>query len=479
MKKTLLIILSFAFLYHINFAQKLKKEITQDELEELKENLKSPVEISFNITISDALLTGDYPKNKEEIEKRKQKAKDKLSKDSENIDLLINVANFYEGEEKIQYLQKALNIVEENVKGRELDGNDYYKVAKIFRAAEEYEKAYDAYQKASEMIPDTAKVWSMLALFSTNAQKLDDTKLFSKKAMDIDLENMDAQIIYCQAFVMEKLMNLLNSNENSSQKEIEVDYTYIDKLVAKYPDKKKYEVVKKCYDLMMLFYDLLLNTIDELEDDIDYSNFFKPNTSQLSTLNNLEKYFKKAIKKEYVDKLFLYDMLGSVYLLQNEQAKALGYFEQVLEEDNLTSHRFYNTAFAYGLQESWTKLTPLIQKKEKMTELDYAILSLAEHKQDKLAKALEICETGRKEFFNSALLLHFKGRIQYDLGNLKDAEESLREAMRIIQNDEMIPYLQALIALEQKKWDNAYSYLQKAEDLGNEKAKEVKETYFE
>lgn len=477
MKKALLTFFSLLLLYHVNYAQELKREITEDELLVLKEELKSPVEVSLNIIINNRLLEGDYSKNNKEFEQRKQALEEKLSKDPENIDLLIAMSVYYEGEESLKYLQKAINIVEENNQGKEFTGNDYYQVAKILYAGKDYEQSFRAYQKASELIPDTAKIWSQLALFNISMQNLEEARRLAKKALDIDLENIDGQLAYGQSFMMERLML---ANEGSD-KVIEIDFSYLDKLIAKYPDNKKYEVFRKTYEAMGLFYDLMFVSLGKVNDteEIDYQNFFNFNDAQLVKLSKLEKYFSKALEKEYADKLFLYDMLGITYLLQNKQEDAVNYFEKSVAQDKVTANRFYNTVFTYGLQKNWHKIIPLIQSKEDIEDLDYALMGMAEHKQDNLQKALEICNKGLQEFFNSSLLLHLKGRIQFDLGNLKESAETLREAMRIAQEDVMISYLQALVALERKKWDNAYNYLQKAEELGHEKAQELKDKYFE
>ena len=482
MKKILIIFLSIILLQQTSFSQKLKKEISKSELEKVKEGLRSPIEMGFNIAVSRIFLNGKYAKNKQEIAKAKQEAEDKLSKDSRNTDLLIAVSNYYTGEEKIKYLQKALDILEEDTKDKAVTGNDYYTVAKIFYASGEYQKSLVAYQEAAKMIPDTSNVWSSLAsLIMTqgiNEQSIKGAREFSEKAINSDLENIDGHIVYCQSFIMEKLMNTIQSTKGKPQKNIEIDYTYLDKLITQYPNKKIYEVLKNANQLVQIFYDLTISSADEVKEDVDYEEFFKPNSDQFAKFKYLEKYFKKALKKKYVDKLFIYDMLGSIYLMQNKHSKALYYFEKIVAEDKLTSNRFYNTAFVYGIQENWGKITPLIEMKEELAEFDHALLSFVEYKQGNYEKALEKCEKGRKEFFNSALLLHIKGRVKYDLGDIEEAEEILRESTRIEQNDEAL-FLQAVIALEQEKWEEAYHFLQKSEELENERARKFKDTYFE
>lgn len=460
---------------------KPKQAIDKKELEEMKENWRLSVDMAFNFTISETLLSGDYAKNEKELEERKQDLKNKLAKDPQNPDLLRRLAIFYEGKEKEKYLEEAYNIVGKSLEKDSNNGENYFKMAEIFYAAESYENAYKAYQKASELTPKKSEAWSQLAFFSINQRQYKEVQKLTSKAIEIDPENISAQIIYFQSFLFQALEKL--SQTEDSDGKANIDYSKLEALSKLFPNKKAYKVLENSAHVLEIFYKVMIRSSNAMDRDEepDFANFFKTSKEELIEIKHLEQFFKKALKNKDASELFIQDALATLNILQNNSKDAITYLENILKVDKRSSGYYYNIAFVHAVREDWKSVENLIKEKMKKnaTARDYRIWALSKYERDDLSSAIQIIKESEAKFPNNSQTYYLRAVLEYKNNNLKTTSDYCLKAIDLDKKNGELYLLNAVISLEQEEWKKAYSALEEAEVLRNEEAVHLKKKYFD
>lgn len=486
MKNLVLLFTILTFGFQV-LGQSPHKPISPEDISALKSLIEPGADLSYVFGLSESLLKGDYPRNAQGREDRKQKLAQELEANPEDPELLRKYGTYYEGEEAINYYRKAFEALDKKIGNGEPSDKDFCTAGQIMLAAQNYPQAYEYYEKALEQNPQNAEALSQMAMFSFLQQNFEQSRLAARKALEVDLSNVDAHIFFVQSFIMQRITVLSKVKEEGGdiasvprEQLPEVDFSYAEKASQQFAQEPHYAVMAQGLKLLDVFYRVMLGLVSSVEaenaDETDFNKVFQPSTQDKELLEQMAVFFQQSYDKS--DPLFIDYALATIYVLKGENEAAEAKAQKLLEQDQLTENYYYNLAFLRAIQQKWEAAAEVIKAKIAFnaSPADYNILTLLYDKQGKTdlayqeSKKLAELAQENPEYAETVSVMAFKKG---------DYEAAKSYFTKMNSESDNLLLMQAVMALENKEWLQAYQKLQKASVEGNEEAARFLKTYFD
>lgn len=368
-----------------------------------------------------------------------------LSIDSENLEILVQLAHLYKllnnFQRSIYYIEKVLDINPNHLDCLYLLEEIYLQQADLKAAREVSEKIY-AIQPTPENLAKKINILNKLHDF-------DEVKNIEKSADNIDDEGLyEIACAYSDNYDRQKALEIFEKAYAKNNKNVKT-MLMLGKI---YYENKDFEKSKK------IFTDLeKTNPTGEV---FNYLGLFKLNENRY---NQAADYFTKAQESDALNAEYAYN-LGSAYFLNGWFEEALRCFTQAicLDSENINYH--FSLAYLYYQKQMYDKASAelhFIYKLEQHHELSNVLRALITAKNGDLLGAKADLEkiirfNEADDFAYSALSRVYKEISQTDL-----AKHAIEKAIEL--NPNSLNYLSELaeIEIEQKNYEKAKKVIDK------------------
>jgi tetratricopeptide (TPR) repeat protein len=473
--------------YFISTAQNLKKAIETAQIQALIDSfqIRSQIEFSFNQNTSD--LSDKKILTAKEIPAQRKKLETKLKNKPSGNDY-IELSDFLSeyapqdsarGKELQQLAKKAY---QQQIEQNPQDGESHFQLGNLLHSLGERQNAQAYFEKARELMPDSAKVWSRWGYFAIDYRNIEVAQYSFEKALELDVKNLDAHLGYIMTSIY-KSMSLVSVGPVNPIY-LSADMSRVELLNQKYPNVLAYETIWHASQLLEMFYRTMIGlaqAADSVDVSADLQSALKYIQTDENKLKKIETFIESALKKRQNNQSMLYDALGVIRFLNRQPDKSIALFEKSLQIDSKRLSTYYNIAFLQALDRKNTEAIATIERKMKIlaTASDYEIVAYLYARMFKWQESLAKYELGIRKYPDFPNLKIGKSVALAHLKKLSESKAQLIEGLNLNPNHAEGQHFYGLLLLLENNSNKAYYVLSNAKSLGSEGASKLLSEYFE
>ncbi|TAF63262.1 MAG: hypothetical protein EAZ55_14225 [Cytophagales bacterium] len=469
-------------------AQQLNENFTKEKLENLIDSLSLPFDATLNYSINSEKLF-DNAFTDAEKEARKNLLIERQSTDPDNgrwFALYIDFCKDSVEEEK--YSNLAIEKYQKQFQSNEksfIKGSLILDLGDVYYSKKDYQKAFQLYEQAYTLMPDSTRSAFKLGMMYLLSNRIDQAKQLFVSAMNNDINNYEAQLMYVYSFIYKAIQQGNFKEENA----LVIDYSYLQKMSNLDKNNIYAATLFQSARLFEIFYPMLFRIIDKYDSVDDkkakISYFFQPTEKEKVILNEAEIFFQSQLKNPtFRTKLFIYESLGIIKILQGNRKESEMNYKQVLNLDpkrTVCEYAVNCLIMLSALEKDFANATKIAAQEYQLhnnvkNAITHVALQWRISKTNKEVKTL--ADTYLAKYPNDWQLNLYKGILLLKDKQSAEAVEQLTKTVRLNKEEKDSHLWHGLALLSEGKTENAYDALLNASLMGLDTAKKIIETYF-
>lgn len=464
----------------------LKKEPTVSEIDTFISKIPAPTQAELNFAFAVSDLEDVPYKSPKMYQTELAEVEKKFKAKPQNLALQKDYfykfkAAYHKDTTQIQALRSPLiGKLQKNIEENKEVAESHHYLSGIYLDIFDLDKAQFHAQQATELMPDSAKVWLSSAGIAQQMGELETAKKLYKKTLEIDDKELTGLMLYVFSDLFIKMRTL----DTQGVIDLKLDKLPIEEAYKKY-NTAPLETLLNASAILEIFYTDLIGVMSQLDpenEDEKMIDYFIKNISKDTRLPALRVFFEKALKKRKGNKSFLYQSLGFIDFVEGNLAETKVNFKKSIEEDPDKAINYTNLLFIYILEEDWSSAENILLQKMKAIEVtpnDYVILARIYSSLENTSKKIEALEKGLSLFSENDNLLFYRTLIYFDNQEMEKVQEFIIRTVSANQGNLDAVVMFAALQLRENNIKEALDPLYYAKMQGSSLAAELFDTYFE